>query len=582
MHSFLRSILKSFSDFFVRCGIQKAFGGNGILAPFPVPVTNGVMASATLVALCISAYGCMLRSYLPHEFLWNRDTWGYLQPALSWINGQGFIQTDGRNGLYPSLLILFLSFGKGFSGIVLAQQAIGVLAGLLLWGVWLLWWKCLPPSRLRDIVAPIPGLAALALYVWNPATAVFELSLRPDGVLPCFGFLQLGCAIVFVMGVCYPGHRRGWTVLSGALSLVLAYCCFQLKPSWAFAMVFTSLPVVAALIFTPGRRSDVLLALVAGGLLVGGLSVAYKVWMHQDFASASFLPTTLVTIHADLIAEQLHKSDFSSADGPAKKAFADHLEKELGLARELPDYKKLGKKLGFDHDYLMYQSALAGPLLKGGMSKEQVARYYYQLYFSAWRGSPLRMLRKILLQMSYFGLPDTKTFLIKDVDISQEYSDSLVVSGSIKMPGPSSGNSILAADRYPGASLSASPLPGLHAPPWLGEVASAFVWSCPVLMGLFAIAFTLQCRRRSSMVLPGLIACLLFSAPFGNAIAVSTVHVLDMNRYRQTYGPFLALALAAFAVYILISLVGFFLSAKCLQVAGSAAGTGELPRMPLR
>ena len=67
MHSFLRSILKSFSDFFVRCGIQKAFGGNGILAPFPVPVTNGVMASATLVALCISAYGCMLRSYLPHE-----------------------------------------------------------------------------------------------------------------------------------------------------------------------------------------------------------------------------------------------------------------------------------------------------------------------------------------------------------------------------------------------------------------------------------------------------------------------------------------------------------------------------------
>jgi len=537
----------------VTCTAGNRHALSSLLAPFPSRVSTGWMTACSLGAALIIAYGWSLRESLPHYPLWNPDTWGYLHPALSWINGQAFQQTAGRHGFYPSLLILFLSLGKGFAGIALAQQAMGVVSGLLFWWGWVLWWGILPASRLRDVLVPAPGLLVLALYYWNPSTVYFELGLRPEGVFPFFGFAQLASALIFIRLISASRTRRGLTVFCGALSLLLAVCCFWLKPSWAFALVFTSLPVAAALVFARGRRAEALAALVAGALAAAGMSAAYKAWMRPDFASISFLPNTLLTIHADLIAEQMAKADFSLAGGGVKKEFVENLEKELSLARAKQHSFKV---LGFDPDYLMYQSSVDKPLIRNGMSREQVVDFYYRAYFDVWLGNPAGMARKILRQIAVFALPNPDTILSNEKDFQKEYDKTRAAAdGAVLLP-PGPAESLLAENRLAGNRL---PVPGpvLRSPWWLRSTAKTLSGIAPVLVGLFAAAFCAQCLRRSAMVLPGLTASLLFSAPLGNALAVCIIHSLDIDRYRRTYGPFLALALAAMLVYVIVSAVQF-------------------------
>jgi len=363
------------------------------------------------------AYGWILRFSLPHYSLWNLDTWGYLHPALSIFNGQGFEQTNGRSGFYPSILLSILSIGNSVEGIATAQQVLGFLSGVLLWCVWLQWCRLLPASRLRDIIVPLLGLLVLAIYDWNPTMIVFELSLRPEGVLPFFGFAQLNCVILFCVLIQSRVRRRGLAVVCGSLSIILAYCCFQLKPSWAFATVFTSLPVVVAFLFPwwmpgGGRRVDALMAMVIGFLAITGMSVAYKVWMRPDFASVSFLPTTLFCVHADLISDQLLRNSSQAFNEEVMKVFAENLKNEVAVART----QRGARSLGFDPDYLQYQSSIAMPLT--GMNREAIIGLYYRMYLDAWLGNPTGMFIKIWRQMTFFVFPDPKTFLTRQVDFS--------------------------------------------------------------------------------------------------------------------------------------------------------------------
>src|SRR5215470_4032033 len=59
-------------------------------------------------------WGAILRSHFPSTPLSDPDTWGYLNPALSWLGGLGFQQTYGRNWLYPAILAAILKIGGDF------------------------------------------------------------------------------------------------------------------------------------------------------------------------------------------------------------------------------------------------------------------------------------------------------------------------------------------------------------------------------------------------------------------------------------------------------------------------------------
>src|SRR6516165_12390671 len=84
-------------------------------------------------------WGAILRSHFPSTPLSDADTWGYLNPALSWLGGLGFQQTNGRSWLYPAILAAILKIGGDFSSITYAQHVQGLLAAVVMWQTYRLW-----------------------------------------------------------------------------------------------------------------------------------------------------------------------------------------------------------------------------------------------------------------------------------------------------------------------------------------------------------------------------------------------------------------------------------------------------------
>src|SRR6516225_10677546 len=78
-------------------------------------------------------WGIVQRTYLPAVPLMTADSWGYLNPALSWLSGQGFQETAGRDWFYPAILFVTIKVGGDFSWILRLQQCLSLLAAPLLW-----------------------------------------------------------------------------------------------------------------------------------------------------------------------------------------------------------------------------------------------------------------------------------------------------------------------------------------------------------------------------------------------------------------------------------------------------------------
>jgi hypothetical protein len=129
----------------------------------------------------IFAVAAWLRSRVPADPIADRDTWGYLSPALSKLTGGEFGHTY-RNFIYPGFLFLLLRAFGDFRAINVAQHFLGLIAGAIL----LLTWRRarIFASELRvgyDIHNAL-GLLAAVMFLWSAEPINAETQLRPEGV----------------------------------------------------------------------------------------------------------------------------------------------------------------------------------------------------------------------------------------------------------------------------------------------------------------------------------------------------------------------------------------------------------------
>ena len=121
----------------------------------------------SIVLLLVGVFwGIVQRTHLPAVPLATLDTWGYLNPALSWLSGQGFQQTYGRDWFYPAILFLTIKVGGDFSWILRLQQCLSLLAAPLLWVGVRLWLSIFPR---RSVLCHSVGvlLGAIAAFVYE-------------------------------------------------------------------------------------------------------------------------------------------------------------------------------------------------------------------------------------------------------------------------------------------------------------------------------------------------------------------------------------------------------------------------------
>ena len=506
-----------------------------------------------LILLVVLALAWKSWSVWPPVPLADPDTWGYLNPALTWLSGIGLQQTDGRDWLYPALVALFLKTTGSFTGIVAWQKAFSFLAGVFMATTWRCWVSMLPFHR--GILFVISALGALPIYVQlvNQQTIFFAMSIRPEAILPLFVYAQLTCVMVYCK-YRWQTPRPLPSLAWGAAAIVLAYGCLLLKPSWYLAAATTSVPIVLGLfgnalslktrLFTP------LLGIAAALLL---LWLPGRVLMVKDGASITLLPDALFCVHAQFIDNLLESRLSAMPDSDPNKArlhtFVAVLESELYGASHA---HKTYEKLGFNADYLMHSKTLSDAIFEyAGNDRKKFSAFCMGCYKDAVLRDPVGYTQKIFVQFTHFLFPEPKTFFNDQVNLTKAYRDTADSWNSVGAAPLSPDVQKMYATYRDDTTTQTGITKTLEKDPKLRTFRQRFAPFTLPLTVLFLLALL-----AASVVPPlyklrlgGWAAFFLYLAPLGNAFGVCIVHTLDIYRYRITYGGYLLYALAAMAVF---------------------------------
>ena len=516
----------------------------------------GLLGWAALAVLIAAA--AVVRFRIAPVAISEWDSWGWLYPALSWLGGTGFREQFEREWLYGAFLAACLRITGSFSGYILIQQVLGLLAGVLIWLTWRTWTALFPKHVAFEIGSVITGLFAVAVYFFSPIALALELSIRPEGIMAFIAFLQLYCITTYCK-FRWHGPKPMASVVFGALAIPLAYALFVLKPNWLLAVPATTLPIFVGLFGKAfSLRVRLLTPILGLFLVIVTLLLPEKIFFIPMAETRVVLPMTLFTIHADVIRENMGR-ELATPGTPQEQrrfleAFLPVFDREMQAARALARYYP---RLAFDPDYLMYRSSVF-PFLEGtyAMSRKEIAAFCRRSFLSAIWNQPFGYARKVVNQLGYFFFPDDGTFFRARIKMGKLYDYVLTtlpesldeaISKPVQNLYEIYRQSVIRQAGQPGTLEVFRPFRS-----FLRAVkVSAFWIEMAFLISLVAcLLFGSLARLR----LPGFVALMFFLAPGGNALTVALVHALDNSRYRGSYGPLLLFALAGLFLFSLTTL----------------------------
>jgi hypothetical protein len=511
-----------------------------------------------VLVLAAVIWGIKQRSGLPAVPLLTPDSWGYLNPALSWLGGAGFQQTDGRAWFYPAILTLILKLGGSFSGIVRIQQFFGLAGAPLLWFGLRIWLSLFPKrTAIGHGFAALTGAITAAIFLLNTTQVRFEMTIEPEGMLAFFVLAYLLFALVYIR-MRWVSHRDFPAIVSGAATLLASYCVLLLKPSWGFALIPSFILLVAG-IFGAGGRVLRWIPSFAAILATGGLFILpHFLGFRADTSSREFLPFTLVSIHAAQIVQNAEKrhlileadsSGLSGAEPDLDAHFYQELKQAWLEARKVP----LGcPTLGFAPDDIMYTKDFFRKFAtEQSLSDSELINLCFRTYFKTWLESPGAMLLKIGKELRIFLSAPSRDFAAHSVskrralDIAARFSPSpqgLLTDAESKDYLRNQPPYLAYLDSLEKVYQQGWQIDCVN---WLRYVSIVLAKIASVIQIAFFLALFLVLlnRRFTDLRLPALATVMISTAVYGNMLTVGVVHTLDLDRYRTGYVPALLLTL---------------------------------------
>ncbi len=519
------------------------------VSPDALPVSSRAVLAALLLILL--GLGVFARTSTPNIALLDRDTAGYLTPALSFLSGQGLQQTAGRDWLYPLFLAFSLQTTGSFAGVIVLQKILGLLTGIIIAATWSFWASFLNlRGRARVFVLALGAMPVLFQMI-NPQMLLFEMKVRPEAVMNFFIFAQFAAILAYCQYRWRQPHPVAMAV-AGTLAITLALLNCVLKPSWLLALPPTIAPVFLGLWGRPSslaRWLTPVLGFVLAGLL---LWVPGRMLFVRDAAAELVLPTTLLSLHADLIKEDFARELAKTPENQKLARLVEVFQHELQKSRER-DHNY--ERLGFDPDYLRYRSGLPSAVREyAGGTDESYRTFCLNAYRNVALHDPAGLLRKVGNQFTHFLLPQPSTFLKDEIKLAKEYRYAAEIAAA-EFP------SAYSADVQQKFSCYQNDLPKeqdvqtrLTSPWLLTETLKPVTWiALPLMVAFLVFLLVTPCLRASTpLPLAGWTALLLLSGPAGNALTVALVHALDITRYRVSYGGAYFFALLAIATYLVV------------------------------
>jgi hypothetical protein len=378
------------------------------------------------------------------------------------------------------------------------------------------------------------------------------MTIQPEGVLAFFVLAYLFLALAYIR-MRWVSHKDLPAIVFGAATVLTSYCVLLLKPSWGFALIPSFLLLVSG-IFGAGSRLLRWIPAFAAVVMTGALfTFPHLLGFRPDAGSRTFLPFTLVSIHAAQILQNAEKEHLiTETDTPSpdqEDRFYQELKQAWVEARKVP----LGcPTLGFAPDYIMYtKDFFRGFAAEQKLTDSELISLCYTTYFKTWLGSPGAMLGKIGKEMRIFLSAPSRDFAAHSVsrkralDISTRFSPApqdLLTAAESKdylrnQPIYLAYLANLAKVYQEGWKIDCVN--------WLRYVAIVVAKLASIIQVAFFVSLIpIFCiRRLSDLRWLALAATMVSTAVYGNMLTVGVVHTLDLDRYRTGYVPALLLAL---------------------------------------
>ena len=491
--------------------------------------------AAAVVLLLI--YGAWARFSLPQIPLTNKDTAGYISPALTLLM-KGFFESTHRNFPYPGFIWILLKASGTFTSIAIAQHLLGLASGLIFWLAWLRL-RCFLPSDWKITAAhAVLGIILVWSLLLSRHPIFFEHSMRPEAIYPFLMSLHILCAANFLERSLI---RKSIPIAFcwGTLMTTISIALYVLKPIWGLALVSGGIPFLIALAISCGKWRILPFAAGAAGTAAG---VALFLFPDALISSSHPQPVSLLSqqlffVHANLVDTELRRDLASPNTPPFPREILTSMSEEFqnGFSGK---YKKPYKTLGFNPDDFIYGKAdtIAERFFRGQPGGTD--RFYRHYYMRTLANQPLRMIGKILRELGVFYRCDGKlTRAGETLKLQLWYEESAEIFSGENYLYPLKINEWKPhkdyMDAVRGIKVTDEPYQADLMMMFLSVANALYV----IVLGLLLVAGFLWGRKRDPKTggLPLLwLGLWLFSYNFAITLTVALVHSMSIQRYTDT------------------------------------------------
>jgi hypothetical protein len=376
----------------------------------------------------------------------------------------------------------------------------------------------------------------------------------------------------------------------GLAALFVAVLLIQLKPSFGLTIIGVALPIAAAWFFprrpaVPTWRARVGLGgaiLSAAALTLTLFVLPEKALSRGDRWSTLFLPETLLTIHADLMRDQiaadLRTGHAAPYDPDWLAANCADLDRELQLA-SAPERTPF-RTLGFNPDYLLYSNGSFCHRLNAELAPAEAAAFAFHFYARAWESRPFAMSRKIARQLRlFYGWHCPAYWPLPTLEMAYFYRKT-VNSYAYPQYAPR----IAAVPSARAYLVAAHPLADsptiLRVSPLMiaANVAASVTYAPTLLLFIAGLAWAAVYRRAWLPAAVPVLLCYGFNA--GCCLTIAIVHSLYGDRYSYNQLIFTALAQASALTWLAALLFSKSPPANASRPPGCAVAPLPRPGLP--
>ena len=431
---------------------------------------------------------------------------------------------------------------------------------------WRQWRAWIAQPRLPAWADALIGLGLVAFYEQSPEVISTEHHIRPEAIFPFFALLDIALSLAFLRAW-YVGRQPGRASVLAGSGLFVATLLYQLKPSFGLALVAVAAPVALA-VSVPLRqplRARWLLCGAVGASIITAAGVF--VWpehrlSRDDVMSTLFLPETLLSVHADIVCDQLAADVREQAATPYPANWLADTQATLAanLRQAALHAERTYPALGFNPDYLMYNGSSLCAGLNAHFGPAQTAAFAFYYYQRVWTHRPGRMLAKIGRQLGIFYASRCPAFAValparrdkyyrrslepfsnparqRETTLyppARDYLDALhrLNDAGVHLPEPSA------------LTLQANSLASAAVLPLLLLLGSGLVVSGLAWIGV------VEAPEAAELLAAGGLLLWFHALAFGSVLTVAIVHSLDIGRYSTNLIVFYALTLAGTVAWL--------------------------------